>query len=265
MGGKGSGSKKIVDYAPQNVKKPEGKNRQNLLLALEAWDLPRVDTKNPAAIEERIEMYLRHCAENDVAPSVSGCAAWMGVHNTLLLDYYQGKRGTPAHQMVAAKFYNVVQNVWAMDMHEGNINPVSGIFMGKAFFGLKDTQEVVISNGNASQDRLSTDDLIAESKRLPGAETLALPEGTQTVEDVVVDEDRYLRSVERQKRMQERKERAEKNQPIRKQKKKEYLKQYYIDHKEHMDETRRKNHRKAAERAREEAERQKEQKKPDSE
>jgi len=224
-------------HPPQKVNKPAGANTRNLNLALAAWSLPRVDTKNPAAIEERMEMYLRHCAENDVAPSVSGCCAWLGVYRDLLQDYYQGKLGTPEHQIVAAKFYNVIQNVWAMDMHDGNINPVSGIFIGKTFFGFKDTQDIIISTNNASQERLTNAELIAEAARLPGANTLALPEGTQTVEEAVVDEERYLKAVERKKRIDERKAKQTLFAPN----KKEYLKQYYRAHTEDYKERRRRN------------------------
>ena len=246
MGGKGSGNHHSNNKPPTVVEKPAGANTRNLTLALEAWNLPRVDTKNPAAIEERIEMYLRHCAEHDIAPSVSGCSAWLGVTRNLLQSYYQGNIGTPQHQIVVTKFYNVLQNVWAMDMHEGNINPVSGIFMGKAFYGLKDTQDIVITNGNATQDRLSNAELIAEAARLPGANTLALPEGTQTVEACVEDA-RYMKAVERQERIQKRKEEWAKAPT-----KKEYLKKYYQEHKEEY-----------AERKRKAAERKKAQKKQD--
>jgi len=221
------------NFPPQKVTKPEGSNRKNLKLAMEAWNLPRVDTKDPAAIEERIEMYLQWCAENDIAPSVAGCSQWLGVWVNLLQHYYQGKLGTPEHQRVAAKFYNVLQTVWAMDMHEGNINPVSGIFMGKVFYGYKDTQEIVVNTNNA-QDRLSVSDLIAESKRLPGANTTSSDKQPPTIdadfrvvdkpEEVVVDEPAVVRAAEREKRKQDR---IANHRP-----KSEYLKEYYQAHKE---------------------------------
>lgn len=265
MGGKGSGAKK---GEARQLSKPEGANTKNILLALQAWNLPRVNTKDPAAIQERIEMYLQHCVDNDVAPTINGCAAWMGVHYTLLLEYYKGTRGTPEHQKVITKFYNVVQNVWAMDMHEGNINNITGIFLGKAFFGLKDTQEIVVSAGTAAQDRLSTAELIAESKRLPGADQLTLPEGTQTVEgaEIVVDDEPYLRTMARKQREEERKKAVEAYAPIKKEKKRQYLKQYFQDNKEACLERDRRNRAKAkARKAAEEAQKKEAQKKPDGE
>lgn len=233
----------------------EGTNRRLLLNALEAWDLPKIDIKDPTAIEQRIGEYLRHCAEKDVCPSVAGCTNWLGISIGTLRSWYVGQYGTPAHQQVAAKFYAVMQEIWAQDMHEGNINPVSGIFIGKAFYGYKDTQEIVVKQ-NAVQDQLSNADLIAESQRLPGAERLALPEGTQTI-DVdarIVPSEGYARSVEHNAAKKKRKEEREANQQVpvgTYTNKKEYLKEYYKTHKDKYA-----NNIKAAERkAQKEAER----------
>ena len=158
-----------------------GTNAKLVANALSSWTLPKVDTKDPQAVEQRVSDYLKHCLSNDVPPSVAGCANWLGVTVTAMQNWYTGQRGTPEHQRIMTMFYGAMQEIWAQDMHDGNINPVSGIFMGKVFYGYKDTQEIVVKQN--SQNEISSDDLIAESKLLPGAETLALPSGTQTLDD----------------------------------------------------------------------------------
>lgn len=220
-------------HKPLQTRSPvdPGTNRRLIQNALEGWNMPRVDTKDPIAVQERIYQYFNYCAEKDISPSVSGCCNWLKVNRGLLQDWYTGRIGTPDHQRVAAMFYGVMQDIWAQDMKEGNINPVSGIFMGKVFYGYKDTQEIVVQQ-STNHDELSNSDLIAESKRLPGAERLALPEGTQTI-DVdarVLSDPGYARAVERQKRKEER----ESNRvvdPSSYTTKKEYLKEYYKGHK----------------------------------
>ena len=161
--------------------KAAGSNRKAILNAMEAMKHPRVDVKNVQEIEERINDYLEFCVNQDVAPSVAGCANWLGVSMKTLLCWYSGTHGTPEHQRTAARFYAIMQDIWAQKMDGNEINPVSGIFMGKAFYGYKDTQEIVVQH-NGTQDQLSRADLIAESKRLPGADNLALPDGTQTID-----------------------------------------------------------------------------------
>lgn len=162
-------------------RRTEGTNRELIANALASWKMPKVDTKDPQAIEQRISDYLQYCMDTDVPPSVAGCANWLGVTVPAMGLWYTGQRGTPEHQRVVSNFYGFLQEVWAHDMHDGNINPVSGIFMGKVFFGYKDSQEIVIKQNG--QNEISTDDLIAESKLLPGAEQLALPSGSQTFEE----------------------------------------------------------------------------------
>lgn len=225
---------------PRGQKEP-GANRQALQNALAGYRKSRVDTKDPAAIAERIEEYLNYCMENDLAPGVAMCANWLGVNVTSLQAWYQGQRGTPEHQRVASRFYGIMQGVWEQDMHEGNINPVSGIFIGKAFYGYKDTQEIVVQHTTTEQ--LSIADLIAESKRLPGSENLALADATPTIDadyKVLEDDKRYERAAERAERAEKRKAEVIANQPRIKERKKAYHKEYFQEHKEEYNERHRK-------------------------
>lgn len=221
------------DRSKAKSRKEPGTNREALQHALAGYSMPRVDTKDPQAIAERINEYLNYCRKNDIAPGVAMCANWLGVSVSTLQSWYDGTRSTPEHQRVAARFYGILQSVWEQDMHEGNINPVSGIFIGKAFYGYKDTQEIVVQH--TGTDQLSVADLIAESKRLPGAETMSLTDNASKTIDAdykVIENDRYHeRSVARAEKAAERKAAIEDLKPIRKQKKKEYLKEYYKEHK----------------------------------
>ena len=246
MGGKGSGG-----YHPP--KKEPGTNTRILMAVLEGYKKPKVDTKDPQAIAERIEEYLQFCAENDFAPGVANCANWLGIHIDTLRSWYTGNKGTPEHQRIAANFYGVMQSVWEADMHGGNINPVSGIFIGKAFYGYKDTQEIVVKQDGAT-NALSDSELIERSRKLPGAERLLSSGETPTidVDAVVIENDPgYNKAVERYERIEKRKAAVEANKPIRKAKKKEYLKGYFQEHKEEYNERHRQY--RAAERAKKEA------------
>ena len=251
MGGKGSGGHGGVKQ------KPPGANREALRNALAGYKLPRVDTKDPQAIAERIESYINYCMENDLAPGVAMCANWLGIAPGTLTDWYAGRKGTPEHQRVAARFYGITQSVWEQDMHEGNINPVSGIFYGKAFYGYKDTQEIVVQH--TSTEQLSVADLIAEAKRLPGAETPELTDSSNSSSTIDADftvidtpqkaerelterdienDPRYERAVKRYEKIAERKAAVEAYAPIKKENKRKYLKGYYAENKENYNPSR---------------------------
>ena len=209
-----------------------GENSRMVTNALLGLKKPRVDVKDPQAIAERMEEYLNYCIENDISPSVAGCANWLGVHIDTVSAWYSGRRGSPEHQRTASNFYGVLQDIWAQKMDNGSINPVSGIFMGKAFYGYKDTQEIVVTHNNNQE--MSVADLIAESKRLPGAETMSLPqnEATQNTIDadfrVLEDDKRYERAVEKKERIEARLIPPE-ERPARARQK---SKKYYDNHKE---------------------------------
>ena len=162
--------------------KEPGINKKVLNNALAAWKLPRVDVKDPQAIAERIDLYLKHCADHDTAPSSAGCASWLGIARSTLEGWLIGRTATPEHQKVAQRFYGLLEDIWAQNMTDGNINPVSGIFIGKSMFGYKDTQEIVINT--KAQNELSVEDLIAESKMLPGGDNLIIDGEAKMLEDV---------------------------------------------------------------------------------
>ena len=213
---------------PQKV---AGENRRMLLNAMEGAKRPRVDVKDVQAIEQRATEYLEYCINNDVAPSVQGCANWLGISIYTLEKWYAGNSATPEHQRAAARIYGILQDIWAQKMDNGTINPVSGIFISKAMFGYRDQQEIVIHDGN-SQSQLSVADLIAESKRLPSADSTALTDSSKTIDAdyTVIDSDpAYQRAVARKKKKEERHEKAV-------ERKKEYHKQYFQEHKEEFNE-----------------------------
>lgn len=227
--------------AKEKESKEQGVNRRVLKNAMEAWKRPKVDTKDPQAIAQRIEEYLNYCAEQDITPGVAGCASWLGVHYNTLQAWNTGMRGSPEHQAVAAKFYGLVQNVWEQNMNEGIIDKISGIFYGKAFFGLRDTQEIVVQTNG--QEQIPIADLIADSKRLADA-------GTIEAEYRMIEDDPHReRAIDRQIAAEAKKEAVKANQPIRKAKSKEYHKQYFQEHKEEYNERHRKY--RAAEREKE--------------
>ena len=247
---------------PQKESKEPGANRRAILNALEAVKRPKVDVKDTKAVEERIMEYFQYCIENDVSPSVSACCSWLGIHITTIEKWYQGQQGSPEHQRIAAKFYGIIQDIWAQKMDGGDINPVSGIFMGKAFFGYKDTQEIVVNH--TVQNEISTADLIAESRMLPGAENIITDNNARVIEDVqplqieqkeecVLPADydpRYQKAADRKHKQDERHQKALEN----KAKKPEYLKNYFQEHKEEYNERHRKYRAEAKERAQKEAE-----------
>lgn len=149
--------------AGRKITKEPGANRRMLANALEAWKLPRIDTKDPYQVAQRLESYFNFCLERDLKPSVTGMANWIGVAETTIKNWYTGKTPpTPEHQELMIRSYGILMQIWDESMEEGKVNPVSGIYMSKVHFGYKDTQEIVV-NTQENNVYITNDELIKES------------------------------------------------------------------------------------------------------
>lgn len=113
-------------------------------------------------IEKRSIEYFNLCNQDNMKPTVAGYSLALGCSRLTLIDYLHGKKSIPTDNKEALdKFYGVLNALIEDYMHEGKINPVSGIFMMKNSFGYKDQQEIVAVD---NRDNTSTPEtLIAES------------------------------------------------------------------------------------------------------
>lgn len=164
---------------PKKQKEPGG-NARILKNAIASMNLPEIDIKDVDQVRQRMSDYLQFCIDHDVYPSITGCANWLNVQYRTLEEWYSGRRGSIEHQKLANRFYMIIQDAWAQSMNNGEMNPVSGIYLSKVFFGYRDTQEIVVTT--KAESELSLDDLIAQSKMLPGASALALPSDYESAE-----------------------------------------------------------------------------------
>ncbi len=140
--------------------------------ALKAWDFEPVDTTDIAAVEERCLWYFRRCVEDDIKPTVQGLSNALGVHRTTLSDWANGQSRADTHQEVARKAYNILAELYEAYMSENKINPVAGIFLGKNFYGMKDTTEQRVTHRVSVVEDGNIDDVM----RLYGKKDKELPE-----------------------------------------------------------------------------------------
>lgn len=114
--------------------------------ALAIYELPRIDTDDPAQVDERITEYFRLCVERDMKPSVAGMAMALGVDRRTLWTWVTGQRNKPTKVVDTIKrAYLILNSMMEEWMQNGKINPVSGIFLMKNNFGYADKSEVVVT------------------------------------------------------------------------------------------------------------------------
>jgi len=149
----------VIDIQPQRELKPgahpnnptikmdipetPGDNSRYLALARVSLTLPRIDTTDAKQVEERCFAYLDFCMEHDMKPHLIGMAAWLGVSRQTLWNW-RDKNLNPAVWSVIERMTSVMEMQWADYMQNGKINPASGIFLGKNWFGYRDEQAVTV-------------------------------------------------------------------------------------------------------------------------
>lgn len=142
-----------------------GDNTRYLRFALASWNLPPINIEDPKQVEERIGMYFNHCMENDRKPQIVGMCNWLGISRDTLNKWENGVTRGATHSDIIKKACTFIEEMWADFMLNGKINPASGIFLSKNWFGYKDQTDVVVTPNNPL-DGMNADD--AKKRLLEG-------------------------------------------------------------------------------------------------
>ena len=148
-----------------------GDNAKYIQNAMMLGALPKVDLRDPEAVENRINEYFRIQFENDLKPTVAGMGLVLGLSRQRLWEIKTGNYHTskslaelPTLSTDAIKKgYEYMELLWENYMQNGKINPVSGIFLGKNNFGYQDKQEMVLTPNTNNEPEY---DVEAIKKRL---------------------------------------------------------------------------------------------------
>jgi len=125
-----------------------GENSRFLRFALVSWDLPPIDISDPEQVKNRIGEYFQHCMENDRKPQIVGMCNWLGINRDTLNMWVRGETRSSTHTDIIKKACSMIEEQWADYMTNGKINPASGIFLAKNWFGYRDQTDVVVAPQN---------------------------------------------------------------------------------------------------------------------
>lgn len=130
-----------------------GDNAKYISVSLELFTLPPIDLHNPEDVQARLTEYFEIHVKADLKPTVAGMAMALGINRRRLWEIKTDAKmgGTtdydlPNETLVAIKkAYDFLETLWENYMHNGKINPVSGIFLAKNNFGYQDKVEHVLT------------------------------------------------------------------------------------------------------------------------
>lgn len=142
----------------ENLKK--GDNAKYLQNAMEIYNLPKIDTKDVAQVEERIDWYFEHCIDRDRKPSVQGLSNALGISRKTFYRWSTGESRQETHCPTIEKANGVLAELWEDYMLNGKINPASGIFIGKNHFGYVDNVEITVEPKQTVIEPIKQDELM---------------------------------------------------------------------------------------------------------
>jgi hypothetical protein len=170
----------VKDVVEKTKKKPRGKNIGETLapvtepgdnqkyigVSLQLFRLPTIDLHKPEQVEERLAEYFKIHFDADLKPTVAGMAMALGIDRRRLWEIKSGVPDrnqdlpTPTRDSIK-KAYDFMENLWEHYMHNGKINPVSGIFLGKNNFGYQDKTEYVVTPNVQNDSDYSKEEIMA--------------------------------------------------------------------------------------------------------
>ena len=163
---RGRGGKNNFPTAQLDVE--SGDNTKYLRHALATKNMPPIDIKDVKQVEERLNWYFNHCAEDDMKPTVMGFCNSLGVSRQTLLNWRTGVHRAESHQAVILEAYSLLEEMWENYMQNGKINPVSGIFLAKNNFNYADKQEYVVTPNVKDIEAVDATTIEAKYAELPG-------------------------------------------------------------------------------------------------
>ena len=156
------GGNNFLTDAALNVE--PGDNTKYVLLGARLFNLPSIDLKDPAQVNERLNEFFTIHAEADMKPTVSGMGMALGLDRRRLWEIKTGvgdrNQDLPTSTRDSIKrAYEYMEILWENYMQNGKINPVSGIFLGKNNFGYQDKTEYVVTPNINNDSDYNADDI----------------------------------------------------------------------------------------------------------
>ena len=156
-----------------------GDNSKYISVSLQLFNLPTIDLHDPEQVQSRLGEYFRIHIDADLKPTVAGMAMALGIDRRRLWEIksgnYHTSKGLADLPTLTTdsikKAYDFLETLWENYMHNGKINPVSGIFLGKNNFGYQDKTEYVVTPNVHSDSDYSAEDIrsryLSDSPTLP--------------------------------------------------------------------------------------------------
>lgn len=119
--------------------------------SLQFFNRPIVQSDEECA--ERLNDYFRLCAENGQIPTVEDMCLALGTVRSTVWRWENGDGCSPVRSNMIKKAKEILAGIDAKLVSKGKIPQVTYIFRAKNFFGMKDTQDLILTPNNPLGDQ----------------------------------------------------------------------------------------------------------------
>lgn len=115
------------------------------------YELPRIETDEDC--RQRLYDFFTGCSDSGELPTVEKMCLALGYARNTVWQWEQGVQCSLERMNLIKKAKELIATFEAEMVTEGKINPVTYIFRAKNYFGLKDTQDLVLTPNNPLGDQ----------------------------------------------------------------------------------------------------------------
>lgn len=126
--------------------------------------------KDDDECKQRLYEFFIGCGESGELPTVEKMCMALGTVRQVVWQWEQGQGCSLKRTDLIKKGKEFIATFEAEMVTEGKINPVTYIFRAKNYFGLKDTQDLVLTPNNPLGDQPDQKALEERIRALPGVE-----------------------------------------------------------------------------------------------
>lgn len=139
-----------------------GYNRQMMKFNMEIFSMPKIDLRDPEQVTHRMIEFFELCAKYDKKPLYISLANALGIDRHRLMEIKTGEyRHDEAFSFVSEasasriqKVTDMMNGVYEDYMMNGKVNPATGIFLMKNYFGYKDQNDYNFTTDNSAEKKI---------------------------------------------------------------------------------------------------------------
>ena len=161
-----------VSYKSKKQLEKEKTKKNALELNIKALTLPQIDVTKIEEVMERTMLYLQECVDKDIKPGTAGLCAWLGIPRQTWYSWCAGRARVETHYNFCVRVMGVLDATLEDYMQNGQVNPVTGIFLGKNNFGYTDKTEVAVEPKKAVATETTMSDVMALIEEAPTTKQL---------------------------------------------------------------------------------------------